>query len=48
MGEQREPFEGARLFVVPNPSGLNAHETVSTLADAYAEAARAAGIIPDR
>ena len=48
MGEQREPFEGARLFVVPNPSGLNAHETVSTLADAYADAARAAGIIPDR
>ena len=48
MGEQRESFEGARLFVVPNPSGLNAHETVSTLADAYAAAARAAGIIPDR
>jgi len=48
MGEQRELFEGARLFVVPNPSGLNAHETVSTLATAYAAAARAAGIIPDR
>ena len=48
MGEQRESFEGARLFVVPNPSGLNAHETVSTLAEAYAGAARAAGIIPDR
>ena len=48
MGEQPEPFEGARLYVVPNPSGLNAHETVSTLADAYAGAARAAGIIPDR
>jgi TDG/mug DNA glycosylase family protein len=48
MGEQYEPFEGARLFVVPNPSGLNAHETVGTLADAYAGAARAAGIIPDR
>jgi len=48
MGEQLEPFEGARLFVVPNPSGLNAHETVSTLAEAYAEAARVAGIIPDR
>ena len=48
MGEQREPFEGTRLFVVPNPSGLDAHETVSTLAEAYAEAARVAGIIPDR
>lgn len=34
MGEQPEPFEGSRLFVVPNPSGLNAHETTSTLAEA--------------
>jgi len=46
MGEQPDGFEGSRLFVVPNPSGLNAHETVSTLADAYAAAARAAGIRP--
>ena len=45
MGEQAEPFEGARLFVVPNPSGLNAHETVDTLAAAYREPALAAGII---
>ena len=44
MGEQPERFEGARLFVVPNPSGLNAHETVETLATAYADAARAAGV----
>jgi TDG/mug DNA glycosylase family protein len=33
------------LWVVPNPSGLNAHETVASLARAYAEAARAAGVI---
>jgi TDG/mug DNA glycosylase family protein len=45
LGPQPEPFEGARLWVVPNPSGLNAHETVDTLAAAYAEPARAAGII---
>jgi TDG/mug DNA glycosylase family protein len=45
MGEQPEPFEGARLFVVPNPSGLNAHETVASLASAYRAAARAAGIV---
>ncbi|MGN7247772.1 mismatch-specific DNA-glycosylase [Janibacter anophelis] len=45
VGEQPEPFEGARLWVVPNPSGLNAHETVATLASAYAEPARAAGLI---
>src|SRR5689334_3879453 len=36
QGEQPEPLEGARLWVVPNPSGLNAHETVDTLAAAYA------------
>jgi TDG/mug DNA glycosylase family protein len=44
-GEQPDGFSGARLWVVPNPSGLNAHDTVATLAVAYAEPARAAGII---
>ena len=39
-------LEGARLWVVPNPSGLNAHETTATLAAAYAEPARAAGLLP--
>ena len=43
-GRQPEPFEGAALWVVPNPSGLNAHETVESLASAYAEVAREAGI----
>lgn len=45
LGRQPEPLAGAELWVVPNPSGLNAHETVSTLAAAYAEAARAAGVL---
>jgi len=45
QGLQPEPLAGAELWVVPNPSGLNAHETVPTLAAAYAEAARAAGLI---
>lgn len=45
MGEQPELFEGARLWVVPNPSGLNAHETTASLAAAYREAAVAAGIV---
>jgi TDG/mug DNA glycosylase family protein len=45
LGLQDEPFEGAHLWVVPNPSGLNAHETVASLAEAYAEPARAAGIL---
>lgn len=44
LGRQPEPFEGVELWVVPNPSGLNAHETVASLAEAYGEAARAAGI----
>jgi double-stranded uracil-DNA glycosylase len=45
-GEQPQPLEGARLWVVPNPSGLNAHDTVASLAVAYAEPARAAGVLP--
>ena len=45
MGEHPDGFEGARLWVVPNPSGLNAHETVDSLAAAYAAPARAARII---
>ncbi|WP_420453095.1 mismatch-specific DNA-glycosylase [Ilumatobacter sp.] len=44
-GERAERFEGARLWIVPNPSGLNAHETVDSLAEAYAAPARAAGVI---
>ncbi|NYE37134.1 TDG/mug DNA glycosylase family protein [Nocardioides cavernae] len=45
-GEQPEGWGPSRLFVVPNPSGLNAHDTVDTLATAYAEAAVAAGVLP--
>lgn len=43
-GRQPEPIGGAELWVVPNPSGLNAHESVASLAAAYAEPARAAGV----
>jgi TDG/mug DNA glycosylase family protein len=43
-GEHPGDFEGCRLWIVPNPSGLNAHETVQTLAAAYAAPARAAGV----
>jgi TDG/mug DNA glycosylase family protein len=45
VGRQHEPIGPAQLWVVPNPSGLNAHETVDSLAAAYAEPARAAGIL---
>ena len=51
LGRQPETLEsaalwsGAALWVVPNPSGLNAHETVATLAAAYAAPAVEAGVI---
>jgi TDG/mug DNA glycosylase family protein len=45
-GEQPQGLCGSRLWVVPNPSGLNAHDTVASLAAAYAEPARAAGLLP--
>lgn len=44
-GRQTETLGAADLWLVPNPSGLNAHETVASLATAYADAARAAGIL---
>ncbi|MDN7123124.1 mismatch-specific DNA-glycosylase [Nocardioides sp. ChNu-153] len=43
-GRQPEPWGTSEVWVVPNPSGLNAHETVASLAVAYGEAARAAGV----
>lgn len=44
-GRQPERLVDAEVWVVPNPSGLNAHETIPTLAAAYAEPARAAGVL---
>ena len=43
-GRQAEGLGGAELWVVPNPSGLNAHDTTSSLAAAYRGPAEAAGI----
>jgi len=43
--ESAATWSGASLWVVPNPSGLNAHETVETLAAAYAAPAVEAGVI---
>jgi TDG/mug DNA glycosylase family protein len=45
LGRQEETLGGAELWVVPNPSGLNAHETIASLATAYAAAARAADVL---
>ncbi|WP_116952569.1 mismatch-specific DNA-glycosylase [Jiangella endophytica] len=43
-GRQPQTLGGAQLWVLPNPSGLNAHETPDSLAAAYREAAVAAGL----
>lgn len=43
-GRQPDDLAGAQLWVLPNPSGLNAHETAASLAAAYREPALAAGI----
>jgi double-stranded uracil-DNA glycosylase len=45
VGRQEEDLAGAQLWVVPNPSGLNAHETIDSLAARYREVAHAAGIL---
>jgi len=47
VGRQPRRLAGAELWVLPNPSGLNAHETVRSLADAYRDAAQAAGVLPE-
>ncbi len=46
VGKQPVPLGGAELWVVPNPSGLNAHDTVDSLAAAYRRAGAAAGLVP--
>lgn len=43
-GKQPSPYPATELWVVPNPSGRNAHASVRDLAAAYGEVARAAGI----
>ncbi|MBS4101278.1 G/U mismatch-specific DNA glycosylase [Tsukamurella paurometabola] len=43
-GPQDRIIGETRVWVLPNPSGLNAHETVASLAAAYREAAVAAGV----
>ncbi|TKV58583.1 mismatch-specific DNA-glycosylase [Nakamurella flava] len=50
-GLQEDPPPGVRAdgpqwWVLPNPSGLNAHDTVDSLAAAYRRAAVAAGVLP--
>jgi TDG/mug DNA glycosylase family protein len=42
VGRQDEPFEGAVVWVLPNPSGLNAHYQQPALTAAYADLRTAA------
>ncbi len=44
LGKQSTPYPATELWIVPNPSGRNAHASLARLAFAYGEAARAAGI----
>ncbi len=46
-GWQDSPWPATRLFVTGNPSGLNAHATVDSLAAAFRDVALAAGIDVD-
>jgi TDG/mug DNA glycosylase family protein len=45
LGRQPSSLEGAELWVVPNPSGLNAHETTDSLAAWYRRVGEAAGVV---
>lgn len=44
LGRVDAGLEGSELWVLPNPSGLNAHETVESLADRFRAVALAAGV----
>lgn len=45
-GRQPESLVGAQVWVVPNPSGLNAHASLDSLAADYRAVGQAAGILP--
>ncbi len=45
LGRQPDMIGEAELWAVPNPSGLNAHETTATLAEWYRRVGVAAGIV---
>lgn len=44
LGRQPGDLGPAQLWVVPNPSGLNAHETIDSLATWYSTVAAEAGV----
>lgn len=48
IGRQDHEIGGAAVWVLPNPSGLNAHYTADTLAKAFADLHRATGFYVSR
>jgi len=48
LGLQIEPLEAARVWVLPNPSGLNAHHQLDDLARRFRELRRAAAHVDAR
>ena len=44
-GRQADDLGPAELWVAPNPSGLNAHETLDSLAASYRRIAEVAGVV---
>ncbi len=47
LGLQNQRMGDATLWVVPNPSGLNAHETIGSLAEWFTLVGQAAGLLPE-
>jgi double-stranded uracil-DNA glycosylase len=45
LGRQPQSLGTAELWAVPNPSGLNAHETIDSLANWYRQVAVGAGVM---
>jgi TDG/mug DNA glycosylase family protein len=44
VGSQEDTLAGSRLWVLPNPSGLNAHYTADALAEEFRRLRRSAGV----
>ncbi|MFJ3583543.1 G/U mismatch-specific DNA glycosylase [Streptomyces sp. NPDC090127] len=47
IGPQERTIGGTRIWALPNPSGLNAHWTLETMAEEFTRLREAAGV-PDR
>ncbi|MDP9495892.1 MAG: mismatch-specific DNA-glycosylase [Actinomycetota bacterium] len=45
LGRRESDVSGAQIWVVPNPSGLNAHETTDSLAHWFRDVGKAAGLL---